>query len=289
LGDGGVILKLGVVLLAVLSSQLSYGSDFQSPRTSALGGAGHAGPFLTDAVYMNPSYLPKVPFYAMGFNYVGYTPGTFTNPGGGPQGDNYNFTVMASSHDLPVQFGAGYTRRDDGTLVHFAASFSAGERLSFGVGSKFLTTPSGNLVASPDVSLSVSAIFSDRLRLAFIADNFLESFASSGFYREYVLGSKFQLNSNVALYADPHLSADSVTGDQIFGIEAGAEVRLFEYLFLRGGGFSHSTLPFQARKGSGAAFGVGLTFPKVSIDYAFSRVTVPESGVFHNVGLSLFF
>lgn len=276
---------LGGVLVASASA-----SDFQSPRTSALGGAGHAGPFLTDAVYLNPSYLPRVPFYAMGFNYVGYAAGAFNNPtSGGTPGGNFNFSVMASSHDLPVQFGAGYTRRDDGTLIHFAASLAAGDRISFGVSSKFLTTPGGNLVASPDASLSVSAIFSDALRMSFSADNMLESFAGNGFYREYVLGSKFKFNSSIALFADPHLSANSIGGDPVFGIEAGTEIRILEYLLLRAGGFSNSTLPFQARKGSGMAAGIGLMFPRISIDYALSRVTVPEAGIFHNIGMSLYF
>lgn len=272
-----------------LISSLSFASDFQSPRTSALGGAGHAGPFLTDAIYLNPSYLPRVPFYAMAVNYVAYAPGVFSNPNGTSTPSNYNFSVMASSRDLPVQFGAGYTRRDDGTLIHFAASVPAGDRISFGVSSKFLTSPSGNLVASPDISVSVTAIFSDALRMSFSADNFLESFANNGFYREYVLGSKYKFNSSVAVYLDPHFSADSPSGEQLLGFEAGAELRVLEYLFLRGGAFNRATLPFQARKGSGLAAGVGLMFPKISIDYALSRVTLPEAGFFHNFGLSLFF
>ena len=31
-------------------------SDYQSPRTAALGGAGHASPLLNDAIYLNPSF-----------------------------------------------------------------------------------------------------------------------------------------------------------------------------------------------------------------------------------------
>ncbi|MBI2712538.1 MAG: hypothetical protein HYX41_06780 [Bdellovibrio sp.] len=271
-------------------SGLCGASDFQSPRTSGLGGAGHAGPFLTETIYLNPSYLPRVPFYAMGVNYLAHAPDAFVpSSGGSPVGSNYNFSVMASTRDLPVQIGAGYSRRDDGTLIHFAAAVSLGERVSFGVGSKFSTNSQGIIVGSPDLSLSATWIASNMFRFALVVDNLLESLSGSRFYREFVFGSKVQLNSSFSLYLDPHWSADATGNQGTFGFEGGAELRVLEYFFLRTGGFSSSTLPFQALRGSGFSAGLGLSMPKVSMDYSISQVVQPQLGILHNVGISLFF
>jgi len=196
----------------LLPIQNSLGSDFQSPRTTGLGGAGHAAPFLTDAIYLNPSHLYLLPFFGAGASYLYHEAGFFPSTTGTAVGSNYNLSVMASSRQLPVQFGAGYTRRDDGTLIHFAASFGLWDRFSLGVGAQFLTTPSGNLIGSPDMGLSMSMTVSTSFRLALVADHVLGALQSNGFLTEIILGSKWQITPEWSFLVDPHFGTDSMGG-----------------------------------------------------------------------------
>ena len=269
--------------------QDSFGSDFQSPRTTALGGAGHAAPFLTDAIYLNPSHLYLLPFFGAGANYLYHEASFFPSTTGSGVGSDYNLSVMASSRQLPVQFGAGYTRRDDGTLIHFAASFGLWDRLSLGVGAQFLTTPSGNLIGSPDMGLSMSMIVSTSFRLAVVVDHVLGALQSNGFFTDIIVGSKWQILPEWSILVDPHFGPDTLGGAYALGIEAGTEVRIGEYLFVRAGGYSNSVLPFVQVKGSGVSGGLGFTFPKVAIDYALGGVLSPQVGLFHNIGVKVFF
>src|SRR4051812_17667173 len=50
-------------------------SDFQSARTAALGGAGHAAPLLNDSIYLNPSFESFLPTYTGAANYFNHSAG----------------------------------------------------------------------------------------------------------------------------------------------------------------------------------------------------------------------
>src|SRR4051812_23643954 len=86
------ILKIGAACFLSLGlfSGGIWASDFHSPRTAALGGAGHAGPLLNDGVYLNPSFASFLPSYSVSGNLL-----LFHGPDG-PNGDpsyhgrNYN-------------------------------------------------------------------------------------------------------------------------------------------------------------------------------------------------------
>src|SRR5689334_537537 len=103
--------KLSVVLLLGLCVSANA-SDFHSPRTAALGGAGHAGPLLNDAIYLNPSYASLLPAYSISANYVAFR-GTETLPDDSHpySGNNFNLSVQ-DGHTEAFQAGLGYTRRD---------------------------------------------------------------------------------------------------------------------------------------------------------------------------------
>src|SRR5947209_4004303 len=105
----GLVFSTALILGSFgLSAQ---GSDFQSARTAALGGAGHAGPMLNDAIYLNPSYASFLPTYAIGGNWV-----TFNGKDDHFKGRAANLTVQDGRNEY-FQAGVGYTLREDGSFV----------------------------------------------------------------------------------------------------------------------------------------------------------------------------
>ena len=62
--DGfGLLAWIAAAFTLLLGSAPGWAADFQSPRTAALGGAGHAAPMLNDAIYLNPSFVSFMPSY----------------------------------------------------------------------------------------------------------------------------------------------------------------------------------------------------------------------------------
>jgi len=274
-----------------LFSSVGLASDFHSPRTDALGGAGHASPLLNDAIYSNPSFTPFVRTHSLSFNYLSFAGGVINTSD--YYGHNINASVVDGTAETLFQAGVGYTRRDDASIIHVTAAKGLIERMGIGLGGKFIfpNNTSGN--HSSDASLSTTGIVASWFQTAVIVDNLFESAASLGFYREYTLGTKINLQGIASLFIDPHwipsLPLSQSTHQATWGFEAGAEFTFMSDFFLRIGTFQNSTVPFQAQKGDGFGAGIGWLGPKLSFDYGYSRVNLPIASYSHNFGATLFF
>jgi hypothetical protein len=270
------------VWLAVLGcSSWVCASDFQSARTTALGGAGHATPWYTDALYLNPAALSSLQTYALSAGYV-------SAPSGNPS-SNFNLSAMDSDARLPVQFGAGYVRREGDTFLHFAASRAILDRVSFGVTSKFYS-PIGGTGLTPDAALSFGAILTDLFRISVTLDNAFNRFVTvGGPARQLVFGTRTNLMGIFQLYIDPEWTNGQTNGTPAWGLEAGAELPFLEYFFYRVGGFKNANIPALGLPGDGLSTGLGIFFPLFSVDYALQDVLQPSAGVYQNFQLTLHF
>lgn len=272
--------------LGSVFSGLASAEDFQGPRAYALGGAGHAGPFLNDAIYQNASYLGFSRSYSISSNGLLYTKQANENY----RGSVVNLSAVDATSSI-AQAGMGYTRRGDLQYGHLALAKSLFERTSFGVMGKAYTPRKAALKeAKFDGSASLTYIASELLQLAAIVDNIHQSAEakSRGMLRQYTLGTKFNIQKMLLIYFDPHYTPD-VTQTARYGYQAGAEIPTFTDLFIRGGLFRSSSIPTQATYGKGWGTGFGWIGPRLSIDYAFSRVQQPARERIHTAGLSVFF
>jgi hypothetical protein len=271
--------------------EVADASDFHSPRTDALGGAGHASPLLGDALYLNPSFSSFMKTHSFSANYLLFNGGTTIGPGGPTDvyGHNLNVSVLDGTAESMFQAGVGYTRRDDVSMLHLGASKSFFERLGVGIGTKFIFPSDGSGSRYVDATLSVSGLVATWFQTAFIVDNLFETLPGMGFNREFVLGTKINAMSILLLYLDPHWAPNLPNGQAAWGFESGAEFPFFNELFLRIGAFQNSNIPYQAQRGNGYGAGVGWLAPKLSLDYGFSRVITPILCFSHNIGVTIYF
>lgn len=273
-------------VFGVYSAASSWASDFESPRTLALGGAGHAGPLLNDPIYLNPSFVSFNQSYAIGLSILKYSNDPY-------HGRNYNLSLQDGRTEA-FQAGVGYTVREDASLVHVVASRQVIPTvLSAGVGAKMLFAP--NQKTARDITVSMGGAVTPWMQLALITDNLIQSDEGKahGLYREIILGSKINVMGIVFAYIDPHL-APSVPGGNSFGHEMGLEFTLMADLFLRLGTFRNSNVFYQSGlRGNGWGAGIGWVAPRISIDYALSRVNDSRGGLqqttSHNFGATIFF
>lgn len=265
--------KTSTLILSFLSI-VSNGSDFHSPRTAALGGAGHAGPLLNDAIYLNPSFSSFLPTYSLGMNYGKYKDSTNAY-----RGHLLNLSVQDGRSEL-FQAGAGFTRREDATLIHFGAAKSFVQRFGFGLGGKLAINNVTHLTQT-DGTLAVSFIPNDSVQTALIVDNL-----SHEKDREVILGTKLNIQQMLLLYFDPHLLPGK--SDTLYGHEGGIEIVAMQDLFLRMGQFQNSRIPVLNSFGKGFGLGVGWVAPKASLDYGFSRIVNPVSVNVHTLGMTIY-
>lgn len=253
----------------MLFTQNSVASDYHSPRTAALGGAGHAGPLLTDAIYLNP---------ALGSFSKGYSVSASLNTySGRNDGEPRGRVVHASAQDgiNPMfQAGAGYTRRADAAFVHVGASKEIVQKFGLGVGSKygFKNTALGTV---NEMTVGAAAIPLDWLQAALTIDNILEGQKSRSWnlYREVVLGTKINIQNILMLYLDPHWAPNKPGSS--FGYELGAELTVMADLFFRLGTSRDSKQAHINRYGRSYSWGFGWIFPRLSLDFAMSRTLEP--------------
>jgi hypothetical protein len=276
--------QIQCLILTLLIAQAAQASDFWSPRTAALGGSGHAGPLLNDAIYLNPSFAALTPAYGIGVNYLMYQ-GTADSV---YRGFNYNASVQDGSTDVLFQAGAGFTRREDASFVHIGAAKSFVRRMGFGIGTKIVQLNDGVNTRYVDGNLSVSAAPMDWLQLGFMVDNLLDNATgvARGFYREFTLGFKINIEKIVLVYIDPHWVPEVATQ---WGYEAGLEIPFFKDLFLRLGSFQAALIPFEAQRGGGYTLGAGWLAPKLSLDYAFINAVTPVQTQAHTFGMTVYF
>lgn len=254
-----------VFFLAGPGATPSFASDYQSPRAAALGGAGHAAPLLNDAIYLNPSYSAFLQSYSVGVSYQNYY-GTETGLGGGRL---YNVSIQDGRSPL-FQAGLGYTVREGGAMVHLGASRIVAQRVSVGLGTKFMIPSDASRRGAQELSLSATAIPLPYLILSIQGENLVQSNASleHRLQREFVLGTKLTIENLFAFYADPHFTP--ILGDP-WGYEMGAELLAFKDVTMRAGLFQNANVGFVGARTRGFSAGVGWAGPRLSIDYAFTR------------------
>lgn len=263
-------------LFALVFTIPGYASDFHSPRTASLGGAGHAGPLLNDSIYLNPSYNSFLPTYAFAFSY-----GSFTGEPHqvGPNqsidyyGRNYNASVSDGRSEL-FQAGVGYTMREDAYLINIGASKAVIRQAGVGMGAKLAFSHDESKPSVKDLTFSSTYVFTKWLQAALIVDNVLESKSALEWemYREFILGTKVIALESIMLYLDPHY-VPALGSKEKWGYEAGLEVTIMRDFFVRGGHFKNAAIPFQqGLRGQGYGFGAGWLAPRISLDYGFQKV-----------------
>lgn len=262
----------------------SSASDFQSPRITSLGGAGHAGPLLNDSIYLNPSFAAFLPTYSLAASYLNYSG---TGPGNPDNhGRNYSVSIHDGRSSL-FQAGVAYTVRQDGTFLHVSGATSLFARTGLGLSGKFFF---GNpkLLNGQDMTFSFTGVPSKVFQTALIVDNLLETKATlqRGMYREIVLGMKVNIMDILMIYADPHLAPNA---PDRFGHEVGLEFVIMRDFFLRMGNFRNANNPQTSTRGNGWGAGLGWIAPKLSLDYGFGRLIGPVSVTTHVIGATIFF
>ncbi len=283
------------VLLGIsyfLTPSASFASDYHSPRTAAIGGAGHAGPLLNDSIYLNPSFGSFMPAYSLSGNYLYYS-----SPR--PPGQDYdehhghmaNVSVQDGRSEL-FQAGVGFTQSDSARIVNIGASKAFMQRYGVGIGAKLLLPFHDDRTLVKDGMASFSLIASDWAQIVGVVDNILETKDGKprGLYREYILGTKFNIQSMILLYFDPHIAPSvSEIGQPSFGHESGVEFTLMSDLLLRGGIFRDAHVPFANVRGSGYGLGFGWLAPRISFDFGMSRISTPFIATAYNMGMTVYF
>ncbi len=278
---------LNTVFFPWLFNAAVYGSDFHSPRSDALGGASHASPLLGDAIYLNPSFIPFIQTHSLSLTYLSYGFGQTNSPYGliNYYGHNLNVSVMDGSAESIFQAGVGYTVRDDSSMIHVALAKQIFPKvISVGISTKIILPNDNSGSKYVDGTLSASVLAYNWLQVSAIVDNLFNSATPLGFYREYILGTKFNIMGITLIYIDPHMFSDLS-----LGYEAGIEFPFFSDFFFRLGRMMNSMIPYQGQRGEGYGAGMGWVGPKISLDYSFSRAYTPISALSHNFGVSVFF
>lgn len=266
-------------------------SDFQSPRTSALGGAGHASPMLNDAIYLNPSYVSFLPTYSLSGNYS-FFEGPSNCDGCGPSdphGHVLNASIQDGRSEL-FQAGVGFTELDDRKVLNIGASRSIVQRLGIGIGGKWVLPNVDSPTLLWDTMVSITFVPLDWLQLAGIVDNLFQpqNNLAYGMYREFILGSKVNVMGIVLIYFDPHLAPDVADGNT-FGHELGLEFPIMKDFFLRMGNFRYANVAAISMRASGYSAGLGWVAPASSFDFALQRVLDPVLCNVYSFSMTVFF
>lgn len=269
------------VALVFLMNSTALSVEFQSPRTQALGGAGRAGPWLTDSIYLNPSFGSYVPIYALTGAYTSYDGGR-----------SYNVSVQDSRAEF-LQAGAGYTKREQNSVVSLGASHTFAKTLGLGLGSKILIDQPGDKMTS-DFILSTSYIALPWAYASVVIDNLMQGQEQKArnLYRTAYLGLKLIPTKKVEFFVDPFVSPDYAGGKKA-GYNAGVELGVMNDFFLRLGKYQDAEVPHLNQRGSGFSYGFGWFGPKLSLDYAVQRTLTTHSGggmnTAHSGSASIFF
>jgi hypothetical protein len=245
-------------------------ADYQSPRMAGMGGAGHGGPILTDAIYLNPAMISMLNAYS-----VSISSNKFKGPDDSePRGRVVNLSIQDGTNDL-FQAGVGYTQKSYNRQVNLGASSRVFEKYGIGIGGKYLFG-SDSIPNAQDAIVSMVGAPLTWMQFGVVIDNAFQSTKMKAWnqYREIILGTKFNIQKILLVYADPHVIPDKA-GDT-FGYELGAELPIFTDLYIRGGLNKNSFQSHLGQYGDGHGFGIGWSFPRISFDAAFSRTIIPR-------------
>lgn len=268
---------------------LARASDYQSPRTVALGGAGHAGPLLNDSIFLNPSYVSFLPTYSVSGSVL-FFKGTHPTIGDNYHGRNYNVSIQDGRTET-LQAAISYTLREDGFMIHLGVSKAVLQSLGFALSGKFYGTTFGSPNMGQDITFSTTFLPNAWMQTALIVDNILENDQGlpKNIYREITLGTKFNLEKIVLVYADPHYTPNLPNSNQRFGYELGMEFIMMSDFMFRVGMFQNSMIAHQGMYGNGYGAGVGFLGPKISLDYGLQRVSEPYTDWAHSFGATIYF
>ena len=261
-------------------------SDYHSARTDGLGGAGHAGPMLNDAIYLNPSFESFLPTYSFAFNYNWYHGGD-TQPDGSSyvHGHGANASVQDGRSEM-FQAGVAASQTESAQMIHLGASKSIIKQLGVGMGAKMIFPNQGDPITR-DATFSVSGVIDQMFQAVLVIDNILEPNPGSlGMYREVILGTKINIMGILLFYIDPHYVGNL---NPHWGHESGVELTIMKDLFFRGGLFLNSQIPFEATRGNGYSFGIGWLSPRMSLDGAITSVIQPVNATNFSTGITLYF
>jgi hypothetical protein len=257
------------LLLVLTLSGSALATDFTSPRAAGMGGAGHAAPLLNDAIYMNPSVIAMLPAYQVSASHE-----TAKGPDNTePKALVENVSVQDGTNSL-FAAGLGYTRKTYGREVNIGAAERMFDKYGIGIGSKFLFG-SDSRTNAQDATLSFVGGPVDWFQGGLIVDNLIASDKTKGWgeYREFILGTKFNIQKILLVYFDPHL-VPGKPGDS-FGYEAGVELPLMSDLYIRAGTNKNSFQPALGIYGDGHGFGIGWAAPRMSLDVAITKTIHP--------------
>lgn len=265
-------MKATAIFFFLLGIHSAHAAEHHSPRTASLGGAGRAAPLLNDATYLNPSYIAFLRTYSIAVNYLTFDGESSANTG--VFGRNYNVSVQDGRNES-FQAGAGYTVRESSKVISVGVgkAFNPQKPISGGVGyNRIFDLPAGGSINLFSVASTMA--ISHNLQFSLNVDNMLENENTRQYerYREFSLGSKVNLKDRLFFYLDPHYTP-SLTGNSRWGFQAGTEVLTVSDIYLRAGIFENSLVPFVSSYGTGMSYGAGWVAPKISFDYAFSKVS----------------
>ncbi len=268
------------------SLNASWAADFQSPRTTGLGGAGVAGPLTNDSIYLNPSYASFLEAYSVSGSYSSVQDPT-------NEGRLLNVSVVDGRSPL-FQAGVGYTVRPRDAWVHLGASKAVANRVSIGVGGKLIMDRGKPDAKEGTVALTV--LPSDWLQLSLVGDNLIGDKDGAEKYhlnREVILGTKLLVMGMVVGYIDPHFFPSPHDKGNRFGFSLGGELTIFKDFFGRIGYFRNTNVPYASVRGQGLGLGLGWMAQRISLDYAFQRMQRSIAGIgnanSHVFGATIFF
>ncbi len=281
---------LTYILGLLFSLSNTYSSDFQTPRTMALGGSGHGAPLHGDPIYLNPSFTSFLQAYNLGFSYMFFNPNNPNDPiSSSFRGMEWNVSVIDGRSEL-FQAGVSFTRRQDFRMLHLAVSKAAMRNLSLGAGGKIFFPQDGSSNQIMDATFSATYLVNEMIQVAVIGDNLVESSTglAQGLNREIILGTKINLSGIAMVYLDPHFYPTAPASLPNYGHELGVELTIFKDLFIRGGSYKNSMVPFLGQKGSGWGAGLGWIAPRISLDYGFSLSSEPVQATAHSLGFTVY-
>ncbi|MCM0604546.1 MAG: hypothetical protein KA715_00480 [Xanthomonadaceae bacterium] len=271
-------LMRAMFILTLLIGFSAYSSDYHSPRTASLGGAGHATALGNDSVYLNPAYTPFISATSVGLYWTNW------NSNFGAYGRNYSVSIQDGRSDI-FQAALSHTQRDDGRFIHVGASKSLIEKTGLGIGGKIYFPNNQNWTAS-DMTIAMTAVPIAWFQLAIVVDNVFESAygRTINLTREWIFGTRTSVLGILTLYIDP-IFLPSL--NQTWGFESGAEFHVMTDLNLRLGLFNNAMIPMLARRDQGWSLGAGWTGPRISLDYAYLQTQTGANS--HNFGATLYF
>ena len=246
---------------------------------------------LNDAIYLNPSFVSFLPTYSLSANYGFFGGPTYCDgcQQADPHGHDINLSVQDGRSEL-FQAGVGLSLFNDRKVLNVGASRTVVQKVGIGIGGKWELP---NIDSPPllwDSIASVTYLPFNWLQLALVVDNIFEpqNNQAFGLYREFILGTKFNVMGIVLIYFDPHLAPDVPSGNT-FGHEGGLEFPLMGDLFLRLGNFRNANVPAVNLRGGGYSLGAGWVAPASSFDFSWQRMLDPVLCNIYQFSMTVFF